>query len=150
MVGTKLGPAVPPLGQKLFLFWGKDFEFKTLSDTWIFDCEENEWIQVVNLIGQAKRAPHWAVQSRFRVILYISVYVSVCMSTIVYGKPIQNNCMPKCVGRITWSKHAHAQSQFCEFETKCHLESLILPSSDRLKLTCDTRIIHFYYTLGQL
>ena len=26
------------------------------------------------------------------------VYVSVCMSTIVYGKPIQKNCMLKCVG----------------------------------------------------
>ena len=27
------------------------------------------------------------------------------------------------------------------------LEFLILPSSSRLKSTCDTRIIHFYYTL---
>ena len=31
-----------------------------------------------------------------------------------------------------------------------HLKFLILPSSDRLKPTCDTRIIHFYYTLEQL
>ena len=45
-------------------------------------------------------------------------------------------------GRITWSKHVHAQSQFWELET--HLEYLILPSSGRLKPTCDTRIIHFY------
>ena len=30
------------------------------------------------------------------------------------------------------------------------LEFLILPSSDRLKPTCDTRIIHLYYTLEQL
>ena len=37
-----------------------------------------------------------------------------------------------------------SQSQFWEFETKCHLESLILPSSWQLKLTCDTRIIHLY------
>ena len=50
----------------------------------------------------------------------------MCMSVcrFVYGKPIQNICMPKCVGGITWPKHAHAQSQ--------------------LKPTCDTCIIHFY------
>ena len=30
------------------------------------------------------------------------------------------------------------------------LEFLILPSSGRLKSTCDTRIIHFYYMLKQL
>ena len=29
------------------------------------------------LIGRAKRAPHWGVQSRFRVI-----YMSVCMSVV--------------------------------------------------------------------
>ena len=48
--------------------------------------------------------------------------------------------MPKCVGGITWSKQVYAQSQFSEFETKCHL---ILPSSGQL-MTPDTRIIHFY------
>ena len=58
--------------------------------------------------------------------------------------------MLKCVGGITWSKHAQAQSQFWEFETKCHLESLILPSSVQLKPTCDIRIIHFYYTRAAL
>ena len=47
--------------------------------------------------------------------------VSVGLSTIVYGKPIQKNGMPKCMGKITRSKHAHAQSQFCEFETKVPL-----------------------------
>ena len=36
-------------------------------------------------IGGVKRAPHWGVQSRFRVIYMYTV----CMSTIVYGKPIQ-------------------------------------------------------------
>ena len=30
------------------------------------------------------------------------------------------------------------------------LEFLILPSSGQLKPTCDTRIVHFYYTLEQL
>ena len=32
------------------------------------------------LIGRAKRAPYWGVQSRFRVILYICVSV-VCLIT---------------------------------------------------------------------
>ena len=39
-------------------------------------------------IGRAKRAPHWGVQSRFRVI-----YVSVGMSVII--------CQINCVGGIT-------------------------------------------------
>ena len=35
----------------------------------------------VLLIGRAKRAPHWGVQSRFRVIyIYIYIYMSVCLS----------------------------------------------------------------------
>ena len=33
------------------------------------------------------------------VLLYVGVYVG--MSSIVYGKTIQKNCMLKCVGRIT-------------------------------------------------
>ena len=48
------------------------------------------------IIGRAKRAPHWGVQSRFRVI-----YVG--MSDVVQ----------KSVGGITWAKRAHAQSQYC-------------------------------------
>ena len=51
------------------------------------------------LIGRAKRAPHWGVQSRFRVI-YIYIYVG--MSVVVQ----------KSVGGITWAKRAHAQSQY--------------------------------------
>ena len=47
------------------------------------------------LIGRAKRAPHWGVQSRFRVI-YMSVGWYVCR-------------VQKCVGGITWPKSAHAQ-----------------------------------------
>ena len=68
-------------------------------------------------------------------MIYIYVCRSVGLSTIVYGKPIQKHGMPKCVGGITWSKHAHAQSQLCEFETKCRLDILILPSSGRSKNT---------------
>ena len=48
----------------------------------------------------------------------IYIYMYVVLSMFVYGKPIQKICMPKCMGGNTWSKHAHAQSQFWEFETK--------------------------------
>ena len=55
----------------------------------------------INIIGRAKRAPHWGVQSRFRVI-YIYIYMlSVCLV-----------CQINCVGGVTWTKHAHAQSLF--------------------------------------
>ena len=49
------------------------------------------------------------------------------------GNPYKKRRMPKCVGGITWPKHAHAQSQFWAVKTDL-----------------DTRIIHFYYTLEQL
>ena len=52
-------------------------------------------MMIVTVIGRAKRAPHWGVQSRFRVI-----YVG--MSVVVQ----------KSVGGITWAKRAHAQSQY--------------------------------------
>ena len=67
--------------------------------------------------------------------LYVCRFVDVCL-----WETHTNICMPKCVGGITWSKQAYAQSQFWEFETKCHL---ILPSSGQLMIP-DTRIIHFY------
>ena len=80
----------------------------------------------------------------YNYILYI-----VCMS-VCPRLSMGNRQIIVCMGGIMWSKHAHAQSQFWEFETKYRLESLILPSSGRLKLTCDTRIIYFYYALEQL
>ena len=40
----------------------------------------------------------------------------------------------------------HAQSQFWEFETKSHLELLILPTSGQLKQPMAPVFIHFYYT----
>ena len=43
------------------------------------------------IIGRAKRAPHWGVQSRFRVI-YICIYI--CMSVCLV-------CQINCVGGIT-------------------------------------------------
>ena len=55
-----------------------------------------------NVIGRAKRAPHWGVQSRFRVIYILYMYVGmyVCRG-------------PKSVGGNTWAQRAHAQSQYC-------------------------------------
>ena len=58
----------------------------------------------IMFIGRAKRAPHWGVQSRFRVIYYI-MYIIICMSVCLV-------CQINCVGGITWTKHAHAQSLF--------------------------------------
>ena len=98
-----------------------------------------------SIIGRAKRAPHWGVQSRFRVI-----YIMYVGRRFVYNclwETHTKNGMPKCMGGITWSKHAHATSHFCDFETKCRLETLILPSSGRSKSHCDIRIINFYYML---
>ena len=63
----------------------------------------------INIIGRAKRVPHWTVQSRFRVI-YICQYV--CRYV---GLSTKNT--PKCVGGITWSKHAHAQGKFGVIKT---------------------------------
>ena len=51
------------------------------------------------VIGRAKRAPYWIVQSRFRVINVIYMCACVCRG-------------PKSVGGITWAQHAHAQSQY--------------------------------------
>ena len=47
---------------------------------------------VFKIIGRAKRAPHWGVQSRFRVI-YIYMLSVCCMSVV---------CQINCLGGITW------------------------------------------------
>ena len=47
-------------------------------------------VVVIVFIGRAKRAPHWGVQSRFRVI-YICIYI--CMSVCLV-------CHINCVGGI--------------------------------------------------
>ena len=52
----------------------------------------------LKLIGQAKRAPHWGVQLRFRVIL------CVCVGMSVMSKMRRRNHVA----------HANAQSQFWE------------------------------------
>ena len=80
-----------------------------ISHSYLGDCVI--LVCLFHLIGRAKRAPHWGVQSRFRDI-YRYICMSVGLSTIVYGKPIQKNGMPKCVGGNTWSKHAYAKVIF--------------------------------------
>ena len=46
------------------------------------------------VIGRAKRAPHWGVQSRFRVIYVYMYIIYVCMSVCLV-------CQINCVGGIT-------------------------------------------------
>ena len=74
------------------------------------------------IIGRAKRAPHWAVQLRFRVI-YIRMYVGLSTKKIH---------MPKIVG----GRGPNTR--------------MLKVSLGRLELNCDTHSIHFDYTLEQL
>ena len=53
-----------------------------------------------SIIGRAKRAPHWGVQSRFHVNIY------TCH-------------VPKKIGGISWPKHVHTQSQFGRLKPTC-------------------------------
>ena len=59
--------------------------------------------------------------------------ICICNVVLSTGNLYKKICTPKCVGGITWTKHAHAQSQFVVFEQ-----------------TCDTRIIHLNYKLEKL
>ena len=45
------------------------------------------------IIGRAKRAPYWGVQSRFRVIYVVGMSYVVCRMSVV--------CQINCVGGIT-------------------------------------------------
>ena len=49
------------------------------------------------VIGRAKRAPHWGVQSRFRVI-YVCIYVYM----LSVRRSMSVVCQINCVGGITW------------------------------------------------
>ena len=70
------------------------------------------------IIGRAKRAPHWGVQSRFRVI-YIYM-LSVCRMSVV--------CQINCVGGITCGQRACSKSFFLA-----------------VKPVTPARVIHFLY-----
>ena len=64
-------------------------------------------IKIEDLIGRAKRASHIRVSSMYlgeRSEPHTGVFnrdFAVGMSSVVYGKTIQKNCMLKCVGGIT-------------------------------------------------
>ena len=55
------------------------------------------------IIGRAKRAPHWGVQSRFRVIYVVGMSVCRNMSVV---------CQINCVGGITCGPRACSKSFF--------------------------------------
>ena len=74
---------------------------------------------MVLVIGRAKRAPHWAVQSRFRVILCLYV------CRYVYKKYVSQN---------VWA------------ELRGPNMRMLKVRFGQLKPTYDTRIIIFYYT----
>ena len=75
---------------KEILFWIST-SVKIFLKMWtLFSCENSEKI-TESMIERAKRAPHWGVQSRFRVI-YIYM-LSVCRSMSVV-------CQINCVGGI--------------------------------------------------
>ena len=57
----------------------------------------------LEFIGRAKRAPHWGVQSRFRVIYVVGM--SVCRSMSVV-------CQINCIGGITYGLRACSKSFF--------------------------------------
>ena len=77
------------------LFWISQTSYRTYKIISSYELAR-PIMGTIFLVGRAKRAPHWGVQSRFRVI-----YVCMC----VCGGP-------KSVGGITWAKRAHAQSQY--------------------------------------
>ena len=62
-----------------------------------------EKIKNFYIIGRAKRAPHWGVQSRFRVIYICCRYV-ICRMSVV--------CQINCVGGITYGPRACSKSFF--------------------------------------
>ena len=71
----------------LFLLWPESLCDLIVDETnsygrskpnWL-DIDRDELLTFFGLIGRAKRAPHWGVQSRFRVI-YIYICRYVCLS----------------------------------------------------------------------
>ena len=66
----------------------------------------------ISLIGRAKQAPHWAVQSRFRVIyIYVGIYVYDCL-----WETHTKKLYATMHGWIMWSKHVHAQISFASLK----------------------------------
>ena len=85
------------------------------------------------LIGRAKRDPHWGVQSRFRVIhIYVSVGRYVCR-------------VQKYIGGITWPKHVHAQSQIWATYDTC-----VIHFDYRISLNRSRTLINSLPRIGRL
>ena len=57
---------------------------------------------MVVIIGRAKRAPHWGVQSRFRVIYIICMYVHVCLQ-LSMGRKKLRNYVRACSKKFFWN-----------------------------------------------
>ena len=57
----------------------------------------------INWVSKASLTLGCSIKILRDIYLYVAMYVG--LSTKIR--------MPKCVGGITWPKHAHAQSQFC-------------------------------------
>ena len=57
------------------------------------EAEARPVMGTIFLVGRAKRAPHWGVQSRFRVIYVVGMSYVVCRMSVV--------CQINCVGGIT-------------------------------------------------
>ena len=82
--------------------------FKTFN---VVRSIKHDYLSQHVIIGRAKRAPHWGVQSRFRVIyIYIYIYMlSVCCMSVV--------CQINCVGGITYGPRACSKSFFLAVKT---------------------------------
>ena len=70
-------------------------------------------------------------------LLQLSYITYICLSSIVNGKTIQKNSMLKCVGGIYVVSFGNLKRSI---DYNFRLEFLILPSSGRLKPTCDKQI----------
>ena len=58
-------------------------------------------------------ATNWASEASPTMGCLIEISRDICQ----YVGLSKKICMPKCVGGITWTKHAHAQSKFWAVKT---------------------------------
>ena len=71
---------------------------------------EQQNYKYINWTSEASPTLGCSIEILCDIYLYVCRYV--CMSVC-----LQKKRMPKCVGRITWPKHAHAQNQFGAVKT---------------------------------
>ena len=77
-------------------------------DCCIISSEHHKYIFVKYYIRASEASPTLDCSIEISRDIYVSVCMSVCLQKIR---------MPKCLGRITWPKHVHAQSQFWAVKT---------------------------------